>query len=358
MTIDRLGYNLATQVHKVEWKNILDEKRPVWEGVTFYRAYTQFVYKFSDRLDIKPGLSAVFLGLNNSYAVEPRFGLNWKSGLNSSFSLGYGLQSKMQSLATYYYRSKTDNGIIELTNKNLDFTRAHHFVLGFDALLNPQLRIKAETYYQYLFDVPVEKEPSGYSLLNEGAYWGLNTRKNLINEGQGWNYGLEFTLEKFYSKNYYFLVTTSLFDSKYKGSDGIKRNTAFNGNFVVNTLVGKEFPLKKNSTLVFDLKVTWAGGKRDTPIDLEASRQSTEAFPTVYIESEMFSIQHPDYFKADLKIGFRKDGKKVSQVWEFYVENVTNHKNILNRTYKRSKDAVEDLLQLGFFPVGNYKIYF
>ena len=358
LTIDRLGYNLATKVFQSEWKNILDEKKPFWEGATFYRAYTQFVYKFSDRFDIKPGVSAVFLGLNSSYAVEPRFGLNWKAGPNSGFSLGYGLQSKMQSLATYYYRSKNDNDIIELTNKNLGFTKAHHWVVGFDALLNPQFRIKAETYYQYLFNVPVESESSGYSLLNEGAYWGLNTRKNLVNKGEGWNYGLEFTLEKFYSKNYYFLLTTSLFNSKYKGSDGIKRNTAFNGNFVVNALVGKEFPLNKNSTLVFDLKVTWAGGKRDTPIDLEASRQNMEAFPTVYIESELYSIQHPDYLKADMKIGFRKDGKKVSQVWEFYVENITNHKNVLNRTYNRSKDAIEDLLQLGFFPVGNYKIYF
>ncbi|NQU88419.1 MAG: TonB-dependent receptor [Mariniphaga sp.] len=358
LTIDRLGYNLATKVYKSEWKYILDENKPVWEGASLYRAYTQFVYKFSDRLDIKPGVSAVFLGLNNSFAFEPRFGLNWKTGFNSSLNFGYGLQSKIQSLATYYFRSKNDNGVIELTNYNLDFTKAHHWVLGFDALISPQLRIKAESYYQYLFDVPVEAEFSGYSLLNEGAYWGLNTRKNLVNGGEGWNYGLELTLEKFYSKNYYFLLTTSLFDSKYKGSDGVKRNTAFNGNFVVNALIGKEIPINKSSTLVFDLKVTWAGGKRDTPIDLEASRQNMETFPTVYIESEMFSIKHPDYFKADMKIGFRKDGKKVSQVWEFYVENVTNHKNVLNRTYNRSKNVIEDLLQLGFFPVGNYKIYF
>ncbi|NOT38584.1 MAG: HAMP domain-containing histidine kinase, partial [Saprospiraceae bacterium] len=46
-------------------------------------------------------------------------------------------------------------------------------------------------------------------------------------------------LEKFYSKGYYFLFTTSIFESKYKASDGILRNTAFNGNYVVNLGEGK-----------------------------------------------------------------------------------------------------------------------
>ena len=194
-----------------------------------------------------------------------------------------------------------------------------------------------ETYYQYLFDVPVEKELSSYSTLNEGTEWGLNTRDFLINEGEGWNYGVEFTLEKFYHNNYYFLVTTSLFDSKYTGSDGIKRNTAFNGKFVFNTLAGREFKLKKNATLVFDIKGTWAGGKRYTPIDVEASKNSTSAFSTEYFENLAYSQQFSNYFKADVKIGFRKDGKKVSQVWEFYVENITNHKNPFTQLYSKSK---------------------
>lgn len=98
--------------------------------------------------------------------------------------------------------------------KNLDFTKAHHWVLGFDALLTDHLRLKAETYYQYLYDVPVEEHPSYYSMLNAGANWGLNTRDFLTNEGEGWNYGVEFTLEKFYHNNWYFLTMASLFDSK------------------------------------------------------------------------------------------------------------------------------------------------
>ncbi len=126
----------------------------------------------------------------------------------------------------------------------------------------------------------------------------------------------------------------------------------------MNALAGKEIKLKSNSTLVFDVKVTWAGGKRYTPIDLEASAKEGGAFPTVYIEEEAYTRQFPDYFKADVKAGFRLDGKKVSQLWEFYIENVTNHKNPLQRVYRNSSSQIETVYQLGIFPLFNYRIYF
>jgi hypothetical protein len=361
LTINRFGYNLIVKT----WEEYnqrtyqLDNKKPVAEGPNLYRGYSQWVYKFSDRFEMKPGISFMYFGLNDRFSLEPRFGVNWKTGYRTSLNFGYGKHSKVQSMPTYFIETIFQDGTIELTNKNLDFTRAHHWVLGFDALLSDHFRLKTETYYQYLYDVPVEENPSYYSMLNAGANWGLNTRDFLTNKGEGWNYGVEFTLEKFYHNNWYFLSTVSLFESKYTGSDGVKRNTAFNGNFVTNTLVGKELKLNSNGTLVFDVKVTWAGGKRYTPIDVEASKNNNDgAFNTVYIDELAYSKQFPDYLKADVKIGYRLDGKKVSQVWEFYVENVTNHKNPLNQTYSKSKNAIETVYQLGFFPLFNYRIYF
>ncbi len=64
---------------------------------------------------------------------------------------------------------------------------------------------------------------------------------SLVNNGTGRNYGVELTVERFFHESYYFLVTTSLFDSRYKGSDGISRNTAFNTRYVLNALAGKEW---------------------------------------------------------------------------------------------------------------------
>ncbi len=361
ITIDKFGHWLdAKQLREDDaiWEYLLDNKKSVINGPMLFSSFTQVVYKFSDRFEIKPGVHLMYFDLNETLSLEPRFGASWKTGNNTSINFGYGKHARLQSMVTYFLETMYDNNTIVLDNKDLDFTKTHHLVLGFDALLSQQLRFKTEAYYQYLFDVPVEKKPSSYSLVNAGAGWGLNTRNSMVNDGEARNYGIEFTLEKFFHKNYYFLTTLSLFDSKYTASDGIERNTAFNGHLVFNTLAGKEFRLNENSTLVFDAKITWAGGKRYTPIDLEASKNTNEAFGTAYYDELAWSLQFPDYLKADIKIGFRKDGKKVSQLWEFYVENVTNHKNPINQLYSSSKDEIETIYQLGFFPLFNYRIYF
>jgi hypothetical protein len=191
--------------------------------------------------------------------------------------------------------------------------------------------------------------------LNTGAYWGIDTNDSLVNKGTGSNYGFELTFEKFFSRGYYFLITSSLFDSKYKGSNGIERNTAFNGNYVFNTLVGKEIPLGTRSTLNIDFKMTFAGGKRYTPID---TINSTPII-TKYIDSETFTKQFAPYLKADIKVGFKLNGKKVSQEWQAYVENFTNHQNVLQQSFSYSAPGkVTTSYQLGFFPMFLYRINF
>lgn len=361
ITINRYSHTLNTRQMESDdnrWEDMLNNRKSFIEGPTLFNAYSQIVYKFSDNFEIKPGISMMHFNLNKSFSLEPRLSASLNIGRNASINAGYGKHARLQSMVTYYLETLNENNQVVLDNKSLDFTKTHHWVLGVDALLSRQLRFRAESYYQYLYDVPVEKEPSSFSLVNSGSGWGLNTRSSMINAGEAWNYGLEFTLEKFYHKQYYFLTTLSLFESKYRASDGKIRNSAFNGKFVFNALAGKEFQLNESGTFVIDAKVTWAGGKRYTPIDIEESKRSTDAFGTAYHDDLAWSLQFPDYIKADIKLGYRKDGKKVSQLWEFYIENVTNHKNPINQLYSKNKDEVETIYQLGFFPLFNYRIYF
>ena len=75
-----------------------------------------------------------------------------------------------------------------------------------------------------------------------------------------------------------------------------------NGNFVINSLVGKEFNLNKRSVMFFDLRLTWAGGRRYTPVNLEGSIANNSAFYNmVYFEDQAYSKQFANYCKADLK---------------------------------------------------------
>lgn len=206
VTVDRYGYQLNTNIwddEKERWESMLNNKKSVFAGTNLLRTYSQFIYKFSDAFEIKPGLSFMYFGLNGHYSLEPRFGASLKTGQRTRMHAGYGKHSRIQSLATYFLETVRNDGSVILENKNLDFTKAHHFALGFDALPADHLRLKVETYYQYLFDVPVEDEPSYYSIVNAGADWGLNTRYAMVNKGEAWNYGIELTLEKFYQLGFF-----------------------------------------------------------------------------------------------------------------------------------------------------------
>ena len=121
------------------------------------------------------------------------------------------------------------------------FSRASHFVLGYERKLGENVRAKLETYYQSLSKIPVSAFPNQDSSLNIGADFAPSDKADLVNNGSGENYGVELTIERFFNNQFYFLVTASLFDSKYKGSEGIERNTAFNTHYASNILPGKEF---------------------------------------------------------------------------------------------------------------------
>lgn len=361
ITLDILGFkfNMKTYDFATKGENIIIEnKKNIGQGPILLKGFNQWHYKFNDNINITPGINFMFFSLNNKYSVEPKLGLSWKIADNHKINIGYGMHSKIQPLYSYFQEKKLIDGSYITTNENLDFTRAHHGVIGWDWNIRENLRLKTEAYYQYLYNVPVENIPSTYSALNGGADWGNDIRDSMVNKGFGRNYGVEFTFEKFFSKEYYFLLTTSLFESKYTGSDNIERNTSFNGNYVLNGLVGKEIKWGENKVIMLDLKATYAGGKRYTPIDTTATLAAGSMFTIIRLDDFAYSKQFPDYMKVDVKVGIRVNGKRVSQEWQVYIENVTNHKNVLQQTYNRDTKTVENQYQLGLFPMVYYKLYF
>jgi len=96
-------------------------------------------------------------------------------------------------------------------------------------LLGAVSRLKAEVYYQHLYDLPVAASGSSFSLINSGAGFTRFFPEELTIGGNGRNYGIELTVEKFFTKGYYFLVTSSLFHSKYKMLEDVWRKSSFNG---------------------------------------------------------------------------------------------------------------------------------
>ena len=324
------------------------------------QSFVEWQWRPVDKLVINSGIHFQDLLLNNTNALEPRIGMRYQLTEKQSISLGYGMHSMMQPTVYYFYTNYNPiNDSYYNSNRNLDLTKSQHIVLGYDYNFAKNFRMKFETYYQYLYNVPVQtNESTAFSMLNVGNQLeGIPLVDSLTNKGTGTNYGVELTIEKFFSKHFYFLATASLYNSEYKGSNGVTHKTSYDGGYVFNALAGYELPLdkNKNKSLSLDLKYTQAGGNRYTPIDMEKSKLLNKQ---VFIDNEAFTQTYKDYSRFDVKLSYKTNRKKTSQIIFITVENIFNTQNILEETYNTTTQSIQKEYQLGLFPYGGYRIEF
>ena len=325
-----------------------------------FQPYVSWKHKFSDELVLTAGLTSLYLNLGeDSFSpIEPRLGLKWNINDKSSFSFGLGYHSQTQPLYTRYY---INEGNTKAHNENLGLTYSKHIILGYSNQIHKNLGLKTEVYYQDLTGIPVERNSSAFSLTNAGSGFARVFPDTLENSGTGYNYGLEVTLQRYFNKNWHALFSGCLYNSKYTPSDGIERNTSFNGMYAANFLAGKEFEVGKNKVLGLGVKVTGAGGKRKGEVDPEASAEQGE----VIFKDEGFNEdKFKDYFRFDIKTTFKINQEAVTHEIGIDLVNLTSAKNILNYSYAPNGDGVADQddialnYQLGFLPIFYYRIDF
>lgn len=353
--VTEIFYNLHhTELEKEtgEIRARIDEKGQMMT----LQSFAQWNYRPVDKLTFNAGLHFQMLAVNSTYSLEPRASVKYELNLKQSVSFGYGLHGQVQPTGVYFTKNKNSDGDDYLPNKDLELTKAHHFVLSYDRSVSEYTHLKLETYLQQLYNVPVSTNPvSTYSILNsEGGY----TNEALTNKGVGKNYGIELTLEQFMHRDFYFLFSASLYNSKYKAANENWYNTRFNGNFAGSFTAGKEFktgPGFKNRIIGINIKTLYAGGMRNTPIDFNASLKKGE---TVYRENEAFRLQAKDYFRADVKFSLKRNRPKSTVSWSLDVQNVSNTKNIFGEYFDPLTGTTKTAYQAPLIPILSYKVDF
>lgn len=319
------------------------------------RFYFEDEYRISDRFRARVGLHSQYLLLNNSFALEPRLALRYLLSDYHVFAFSYGNHHMMQPRTIYFVETPTPTGS-ELTNKNLDFSAAHHFNLGYNYSINENLRLKAETYYQHLYKIPIENDPtSTFSMVNVGADFFIPQNDSLTNQGIGRNYGVEFTLEKFLDKGYYYMVNGALYKSEYQTLEKKWRSTAFDMRYTVNGLVGYEKWFLQKLAIGADLKVTYAGGRPYVPVN---ESESVLQGDVVFQEDRAYEVRYNDYFRTDLKIYYRINYKAAYTEFAVDFQNLTNHKNIFQKEFSPKTGTYQTYYQMAFFPMFTFKVLF
>ena len=320
-------------------------------GSCVLSAYSSSVINLSNHLTTSLGITAQYFTLNKNWTVEPRAALKWSFNPKHALALAYGLHSRREKL-DYYFVEQEANGKTE-SNRYLDFSKAHHFGLTYDWNINSYMHLKVEPYYQYLFRIPVE-ENSSFSIINHQSFY---LDRILKNRGSGVNYGIDITLEQYMKNGFYYMITASLFKSKYKAGDNIWRNTRLDKNYLLNILAGKEWMVGRNKQNVLSLngRIFFQGGDRYTPVD---EGKSMIEHDIKFDETRAYSKKFDPSINGDISFSYRINKKKISHEFSIKMLNVGMRTGMHFYQYNEKTHKIEKKDGSGLIPNISYNIYF
>lgn len=350
-TYTYLGYNMFLE-HCLKMyepmSTIYDDKG----SASLQQFYTSNMWNISDKLSLIFGANVEWLSINKSVSFEPRASLKWKISDISTFAFGYGLHSRKERTDVYFVKDIEGNYV----NQDLDFTKAHHFMTSYSIKLGENALFKIEPFYQKLFNVPVE-DTTSFSIINFCDFY---IDKAFVNKGEGVNYGVDFTLERYLKNGLYGMTTASFFNSEYKGGDGVWRNSRYNRKYIVTMLGGKEWMVGKTRENIFGInaRLTLQGGERYAPIAADAT------FEKVYNSTEKsVPTDETQAFKEQLKmskvlgfsIRYTINRKKVSHS---FIAEVLSSKGFYGHVYNLHSHDIEPFYVTLTLPNISYKIEF
>ena len=326
------------------------------------QSYISYQNTSIKKLKIVSGLHHTYFNLNNQHLLEPRLGMNYSLSDKSTLSFASGMHSTTESPEVYLYLDESDN----IQSRKLKLSRSWQTVVSYKRQLSKKLLLTAEVYSQYLFNVPIDADSSNFSLINEEVAF---TDVPLTNKGKGLNYGLEITLEKFFSQSYYFITTASFFQSEYKLMEPYYRKSKYSNSYVINLLGGKEFKFKENRFLNINIRSTFSGGKPYTPVLLD---ESIAAGVEVRDEKRANFNQLPPYIGVDLSLSYKWIRPKIAHelkldIFRLFEQNYYNEVFVPERLnyFGGINPASVQLVQYGdgqtnstILPVLYYKLIF
>jgi hypothetical protein len=289
------------------------------------QAFLQASYELTPKLTLTGGFHAIELLMNTTGSIDPRFSAKYQENSNNVTSFAIGKYSQMLPLPSYFYlqHDTLSNGTVNSYYPNMDlkFIYSNHYILSHQFTTTNKLKISTELYYQDVHNGPVSADTTD-------IYYFLNNMSDfpafdVDSKGRGFNYGVDLGIEKMFSNDFYFLLTSSLYQSKYHASNGKLYNTRLNGNYLFAFTMGKEFKIG-SGVLQIGGRYTLNGGFRYSPYDREKS-----AIAGTYVAlagSEMTS-QMPPYWKIDGRIAYRFNRPKWAMNISIDVSNISGHKN-------------------------------
>jgi len=189
-----------------------------------------------------------------------------------------------------------------LLNKDAKYINSIHFVSGVAYNPTQTSKISIEGFYKLYDDYPISIA-DGVSLANQGGDFSILGDEDIVSDGQGRTYGLEFLAQQKLVKGFYGILAYTYYFSEFTGADGVFRPSAWDSRHLLSFTGGYKFG--KNYEL--SLRTRVVGQTPYAPVDLDATLQN---YPLTIVDYDQLGdvFLEPFYqtdFRFDKKWNFK-----------------------------------------------------
>ncbi|MEM6523741.1 MAG: TonB-dependent receptor [Bacteroidota bacterium] len=265
-----------------------------------YGLYAQASRSF---LNERLGISGGFRVDGNSFTDN---GNDLLSTFSPRFSVSYQLDGKGEWTANAsvgrYYKIPPytilgfTNNDGTYANQDAEYIQSDHLVAGIEHLLTPTTRVTLEGFYKRYDNYPVSLTDS-VSLANLGGDFSVLGNEPIVSVGLGRTYGLEFLIQKKFTKHFYGILAYTLYKSEYTAFDS---NDYISSTWDNGTLLTFTGGYKFGNNWEISARIRYLGETPFAPVDQEATLAN---YPAIIRDfSRQGTVRLDPFNQTDLRI--------------------------------------------------------
>jgi hypothetical protein len=299
-----------------------------------YGVYTSASRKFFDN---KLSFSAGVRADEDTYSKGSSFIDNLSPRVSKSLTLSKDSKLKWNSSFGIYYKIPTytslgfKNASGVFVNKKNKYTKSEHIVTGFDYSLGAASKISVEGFVKKYSQYPISVL-DGISLANKGADFEVLGNEEIITNGNGETYGLEFLFQQKLFNKFYGIFSYTYFHSKFSALSGEWLPSVWDSRNLISFVGG--YKLARN----WEISSRWRflGETPFVPYDLEESLQS---YPNMILDyTQLGSEKLENFNQLDIRVDKKWNKDTFSFSFYFEILNILAQKVPVPKEYGLARD--------------------
>ncbi len=278
---------------------------------------------FGGRLDFSAG----FRVDDNSFSSENATLLKTISPrLSLSYVIDEAAKWRLSGTVGQYYKIAPytilgyQNQEGEFANRDVPYIGSLHTVLGIEHRVGSFGKLSLEGFFKKYTDYPISLV-DGVSLANKGGDFSVLGNEEVIAEGEGRTYGLEFLYQQKLYKNFYCILAYTFFKSEFTDISGDYLPSVWDSRHLISVTGG----YKTRSNWEFSLRYRFAGETPFAPVDVE---QSLDTYPVLILDYDnLGASQLQSFNQLDIRIDKKWNFKALTFNLYFELQNALAQNN-------------------------------